>query len=172
MNPTRAALLDVIAGMGGVIKVLDVAEAHGEMVGTIQVNRGKALKGVDISGALAASLIDEIPVLAAVAPYTENGMKIRDARELRVKESDRIALVVKNLRAMGAEVVEHGDGMDIPGGQTLRGGVIDSGMDHRIAMAFAIAALRAEGDTEIQGAEAARISFPEFFDYLEEMAVR
>jgi 3-phosphoshikimate 1-carboxyvinyltransferase len=127
---------------------------------------------MDIAGTLAAQLIDELPVLAAVAPYTENGVKIRDAKELRVKESDRIALVVKNLRAMGAEVVEHEDGMDIPGGQRLRGGVIDSGMDHRIAMAFAIAALRAEGETEIQGAEAARISFPEFFDYLEEMAIR
>ena len=172
MNPTRAALLDVIAGMGGVIKVLDVTETHGEMVGTIQVNRGKALRGMDIAGTLATQLIDELPVLAAVAPYTENGMKIRDAKELRVKESDRIALVVKNLRAMGAEVVEHEDGMDIPGGQTLRGGVIDSGMDHRIAMAFAIAALRAEGETEIHGAEAAKISFPEFFDYLEEMAIR
>jgi 3-phosphoshikimate 1-carboxyvinyltransferase len=172
MNPTRAALLDVIAGMGGVIKVLEVTETHGEMVGTIQVNRGRALRGMDIAGTLAAQLIDELPVLAAVAPYTENGVEIRDAKELRVKESDRIALVVKNLRAMGAEVVEHEDGMDIPGGQRLRGGVIDSGMDHRIAMAFAIAALRAEGETEIQGAEAARISFPEFFDYLEEMAIR
>jgi len=172
MNPTRATLLDVVGAMGGVIKVLEVAETHGEMVGTIQVNRGRALRGMDISGALAASLIDELPVLAAVAPYTENGMKIRDAKELRVKESDRIALVVKNLRAMGAEVVEHEDGMDIPGGQRLRGGVIDSGMDHRIAMAFSIAALRAEGETEIVGAEAASISFPEFFDYLEEMAVR
>jgi 3-phosphoshikimate 1-carboxyvinyltransferase len=172
MNPTRATLLDVIAAMGGVVKVLDVAEQHGEMVGTIQVNRGRALKGMEIGGALAAQLIDELPVLAAIAPYTEGGMKIRDAKELRVKESDRIALVVKNLRAMGAEVVEHEDGMDIPGGQRLRGGVIDAGGDHRMAMAFSIAALRAEGETEIVGAEAASISFPEFFDYLEEMAVR
>jgi len=91
---------------------------------------------------------------------------------LRVKESDRIALVVKNLRAMGAEVVEHEDGMDIPGGQMLLGGVIDSGMDHRIAMAFSIAALRAEGETVIQGAEAAAISFPEFFTWLDELALR
>jgi 3-phosphoshikimate 1-carboxyvinyltransferase len=91
---------------------------------------------MEIAGALAAQLIDELPVLAAIAPYTVDGMRIRDAKELRVKESDRIALVVKNLRAMGAEVVEHEDGMDIPGGQTLRGGVIDSGLDHRIAMAF------------------------------------
>jgi 3-phosphoshikimate 1-carboxyvinyltransferase len=172
MNPTRAALLDVVTGMGGTIKVLDVTEQHGEMVGTIQVNRGRALKGMDISGSLAAQLIDELPVLAAIAPYTQNGIKIRDARELRVKESDRIALVVKNLRAMGAEVVEHEDGMDIPGGQTLRGGVIDSGLDHRIAMAFSIAALRAEGATEIQGAEAASISFPEFFTWLDELAIR
>jgi 3-phosphoshikimate 1-carboxyvinyltransferase len=172
MNPTRATLLDVIAAMGGVIKILEVAEQHGEMVGTIQVNRGRSLKGIDIAGALAAQLIDELPVLAAIAPYTEGGMKIRDAKELRVKESDRIALVVKNLRAMGAEVVEHEDGMDIPGGQRLHGGVIDSGMDHRIAMAFSIAALRAEGETRIHGAEAASISFPEFFTWLDELAVR
>jgi 3-phosphoshikimate 1-carboxyvinyltransferase len=172
MNPTRATLLDVIQGMGGSIKILDVAEQHGEMVGTIQVNRTRPLRGMDISGELAAQLIDEIPVIAAIAPYTENGVKIRDAKELRVKESDRIALVVKNLRAMGAEVTEHEDGMDIPGGQTLRGGKIDSGMDHRIAMAFSIAALRAEGETEIHGAEAASISFPEFYTWLDELAVR
>lgn len=173
MNPTRATLLDVVTAMGGVIKVLNVEEQHGEMVGTIQVNRGaKGLRGIDISGDLSAQLIDELPVLAAIAPYSDTGMKIRDAKELRVKESDRIALVVKNLRAMGAEVVEHEDGMDIPGGQTLRGGVVDSGLDHRIAMAFSVCALRAEGPTEIQGADAAKISFPEFFEYLDELAIR
>ena len=172
MNPTRAAMLDVISAMGGVIKVLDVQETHGEMAGTIQVNRGRALVGIDINGERAAQLIDELPVIAAIAPYTQGGVRIRDAKELRVKESDRIALVVKNLRAMGAEVVEHEDGMDIPGGQTLRGGIIDSGMDHRIAMAFSIAALRAEGETVIQGAEAASISFPEFFVWLDELALR
>jgi 3-phosphoshikimate 1-carboxyvinyltransferase len=172
MNPTRATLLDVITAMGGVIKVLDVQEKHGEMMGTIQVNRGRTLKGIDISGSLTAQLIDELPVIAAIAPYTDTGVKIRDAKELRVKESDRIALVVKNLRAMGAEVTEHEDGMEIPGGQTLRGGVIDSGLDHRIAMAFSIAALRAEGETEIHGAGAASVSFPEFFTYLDELAIR
>jgi len=172
MNPTRATLLDVITAMGGVIKVLDVQEKHGEMMGTIQVNCGRTLKGIEISGSLTAQLIDELPVIAAIAPYTDTGVKIRDAKELRVKESDRIALVVKNLRAMGAEVTEHEDGMDIPGGQTLCGGVIDSGLDHRIAMAFSIAALRAEGETEIHGAEAASISFPEFFTYLDELAIR
>lgn len=172
MNPTRAAMLDVISAMGGVIKVLDVQETHGEIAGTIQVNRGKALLGIDIAGERAAQLIDELPVIAAIAPYTEGGVRIRDAKELRVKESDRIALVVKNLRAMGAEVVEHEDGMDIPGGQRLHGGVIDSGLDHRITMAFAIAALRAEGETAIRGAEAAAVSFPEFFTWLDELALR
>jgi len=172
LNPTRASLLDVITTLGGQIKVLEVREEHGEMIGTIQVNRSRSLKGADISGALSAQLIDELPVIAAIAPYTEEGVRIRDARELRVKESDRIALVVKNLRAMGAEVTEHDDGMDIPGNQQLHGGVIDSGSDHRIAMAFSIAALRASGDTEIHGAEAASISFPEFFDWLDELAVR
>ena len=173
MNPTRATLLDVISAMGGMIKVLDVQEQHGEVVGTIQVNRGAAgLRGIEIAGALAAQLIDELPVIAAIAPYTVGGVRIRDAKELRVKESDRIALVVKNLRAMGAAVTEHEDGMDIPGGQTLHGGTIDSGHDHRIAMAFAIAALRADGETEIQGADAASISFPEFFTWLDELAIR
>lgn len=173
LNPTRASLLDVISAMGGQIKVLEMTEAYGEMAGTIQVQRKRSgLVGFDLSGALSAQLIDEIPVLAAIAPYTADGMKIRDARELRVKESDRIALVVRNLLAMGAEVVEHEDGMDIPGGQQLHGGIIDSGMDHRIAMAFSVAALRAHGETQIHGAEAASISFPEFFDWMEELAVR
>ena len=120
-----------------------------------------------ISGALAAQLIDELPVLAAIAPYTSGGIRIRDAKELRVKESDRIALVAQNLRAMGAEVTEFEDGLDIPGGQSLHGATIDSGGDHRIAMAFSVAALRAEGETLIQGAESAAISFPEFFDLLD-----
>lgn len=172
LNPTRAGLLDVITTMGGHIKVLNVEERHGEMIGTIQVNRNRTLQGITISGALSAQLIDELPVIAAIAPYTSEGVSIRDARELRVKESDRIALVVKNLRAMGAEVTEHEDGLDVPGNQQLHGAEIDSGSDHRIAMAFSIAALRASGDTSIHGAEAASISFPEFFDWLDELAIR
>jgi 3-phosphoshikimate 1-carboxyvinyltransferase len=172
LNPTRASLLDAITTLGGHIKVLDVQEQHGEMIGTIQVNRNRSLKGITISGALSAQLIDELPVIAAIAPYTEEGVRIRDARELRVKESDRIALVVKNLRAMGAEVTEHEDGLDVPGNQQMHGAEIDSGSDHRIAMAFSIAALRAVGDTAIHGAEAASISFPEFFDWLDDLAVR
>lgn len=172
MNPTRSALLDVLAGIGLRVKVLNLEEQHGEMIGTIQVNSSAELKGAEISGALSAQLIDELPVLAAIAPYTRNGIRIRDAKELRVKESDRIALTAKNLRAMGAEVVEHEDGMDVPGGQTLRGGVVDSGTDHRIAMAFSIAALRAEGETQINGADAAAISFPEFYSLLNSLSER
>jgi len=173
MNPTRASLLDVIAELGGRIKVLNVEEQHGELMGSIQVNvRPGGFKGITISGTLSAQLIDELPVLAAIAPYTRDGISIRDARELRVKESDRIALVAQNLRAMGAELTEHEDGLTIPGGQQLHGAQIDSGSDHRIAMAFAIAALRAEGDTEIQGSEAAAISFPEFFPLLDSLSLR
>jgi 3-phosphoshikimate 1-carboxyvinyltransferase len=175
MNPTRAALLDIIAGLGGRIKVLTVEELHGELIGTIQVNREATVRSqapFTISGALTAQVIDELPVLAAIAPYTASGLIISDAQELRVKESDRIALVAQNLRAMGAELTENPDGLEIPGNQKLHGASIDSGTDHRIAMAFSIAALRAEGDTEIQGAEAAAISFPEFFTSLESLAQR
>lgn len=173
MNPTRASLLDIISALGGKIKVLHVEEQHGEMVGTIQVNApADGPKGMEISGALSAQVIDELPVLAAIGPYTRDGITIRDAKELRVKESDRIALVVKNLRAMGAEVTEFEDGLSVPGGQSLHGAIIDSGTDHRIAMAFSVAALRASGDTEIHGAEAAAISFPEFFTLLDTLCVR
>ena len=173
MNPTRTALLDVLTQLGAKFRVLTVEEHHGEMIGTLQVNVAPGgLNGARINGALSAQIIDELPVLAAIAPYTRNGISIRDAKELRVKESDRIALVVQNLRAMGAEVTEYEDGMSIPGEQELHGAQIDSGSDHRIAMAFSIAALRASGETEIHGAEAAAISFPEFFTSLDTLAQR
>jgi 3-phosphoshikimate 1-carboxyvinyltransferase len=173
LNPTRATLLDVIASLGARISVLHLEEKNAELVGAVQISAPKeGLGTAEISGALAAQLIDELPVLAAIAPYTNGGIRIRDAKELRVKESDRIALVASNLRAMGAEVTEFEDGLDVPGGQTLHGAIIDSGDDHRIAMAFSIAALRAEGDTLIQGAESAAISFPEFFDLLNLVAER
>jgi 3-phosphoshikimate 1-carboxyvinyltransferase len=173
MNPTRTALLDVLGLLGAKFKVLNVEEHHGEMIGTIQINVAPGgLKGADITGALSAMLIDELPVLAAIAPYTRDGIRIRDAKELRVKESDRIALVAKNLAAMGAQFTEFEDGLDIPGNQQLHGAQIDSGTDHRIAMAFSIAALRASGETEIHGAEAAAISFPEFFTHLNELTQR
>jgi 3-phosphoshikimate 1-carboxyvinyltransferase len=173
LNPTRATLLDVLTALGAHISVLNLEEKNAELIGTVQVSAPEGgLQSTEVSGALAAQLIDELPVLAAIAPYTSGGIRIRNAKELRVKESDRIARVARNLRAMGAEVEEFEDGLDVPGGQTLHGASIDSGSDHRIAMAFAVAALRAEGETLIQGAESAAISFPEFFDLLDQVAER
>jgi 3-phosphoshikimate 1-carboxyvinyltransferase len=169
LNPTRSALLDVVVALGAKIRPLNIETSNGELVGTLQINANPAAaprKPYEISGALTAQLIDELPVLAAIAPYTPHGLIIRNAQELRVKESDRIDLVARNLRAMGAILTENPDGLEIPGSQTLHGAQIDSGADHRIAMAFSIAALRATSNTEIQGAQAAAISFPEFFTHL------
>ena len=171
LNPTRAALLDALRALGARISVINLEEHHGELVGTVKLESGP-LKGTTISGGQSVALIDELPVLAAIAPYTQDGVEIRDARELRVKESDRIALVARNLRAMGAQCEEREDGLRVPGSQKLHGAEVDSGGDHRIAMAFAVAALRAQGDTFIQGADAARISFPEFFQMLESVVER
>ena len=171
MNPTRARLLDILIQMGLKISVAHLEEHQGELVGTIEA-RGTAWKGAVIAGADTAALIDEIPVLAAVAPYSDGGLEVRDAKELRVKESDRIAAVAANLRKMGAEVEERPDGLRIPGGQHLHGAELDSFADHRIAMAFAVGALRAEGETTIRGADAAGVSYPAFFEELETIAGR
>jgi 3-phosphoshikimate 1-carboxyvinyltransferase len=171
MNPTRTRLLDILMQMGLRISVTQLEEINGELVGSLQVEGG-GLKGAIIAGADTAAVIDEIPVLAAIAPFTEHGIEVRDAKELRVKESDRIAALASNLRQMGADVDEREDGLKIPGKQSLHGAEIDSLGDHRIAMAFAVAALRGQGDTLIRGAEAAAISFPAFFHTLEELTER
>ena len=171
LNPTRASLLDVLKLLGARLSVINLEEHHGELVGTVKIEHGK-LAGITIEGAQSVALIDELPVLAAIGPYTRDGIEIRDAKELRVKESDRIALVAKNLRAMGAECEEREDGLRVPGNQKLHGAEIDSGGDHRIAMAFAVAALRAEGESVIHGAESAKISFPDFFEMLESVVER
>lgn len=171
MNPSRARLLDVLVQMGVRVSVTQLEEQHGELVGTLHV-AGDKLKGASIAGADTAALIDELPVLAAIAPYTSAGIEIRDARELRVKESDRIMVVANNLRAMGANLEEHEDGMRIPGGQSLQGSEVDSQGDHRIAMAFSVAALRAEGGTTILNAKAADVSYPGFYNTLEQLIQR
>jgi 3-phosphoshikimate 1-carboxyvinyltransferase len=171
MNPTRARLLDILMQAGLRISVTQLDHRHGEMIGSLEVQGGE-WKGTTIAGADSAALIDEIPVLAATAPFSRQGIEVRDAKELRVKESDRIAAVAANLRRMGAKVEEREDGLKIAGQQTLHGAEIDSYSDHRIAMAFAIAALGAEGETLIRGAEAAAISYPAFFRTLEELAQR
>ena len=167
LNPTRSALLDVLTAMGSRVSVLRVEEQHGELVGTISLVPGTS-KPTEISGALTALLIDELPVLAATAPFGA-GLVVRDAGELRVKESDRLSAVTRNLEAMGAQVEQTADGWRIPGGQKLRGAEVESFGDHRIAMAFAIAALRAEGDTLIHNSECVAISYPSFFVDLEKL---
>jgi 3-phosphoshikimate 1-carboxyvinyltransferase len=171
MNPTRARLLDILTQMGLKVAIGHLEEHEGELTGTIEA-RGAEWKGGVVAGADTAALIDEIPVMAAVAPYSRGGLEVRDAKELRAKESDRIDAVAANLRKMGAEIEERPDGMRIPGGQHLHGAELDSFGDHRIAMAFAIAALRAEGDTIIHGADAAGVSYPAFFEELEKVAGR
>ena len=171
MNPTRARLLDVMAQMGLSIQVKQLEEQHGELAGTIEVTGG-ALMGARVAAGDSAALIDELPVLAVIAPYTRDGIEIREAKELRVKESDRIAAVARNLQAMGAEVQEWEDGLRIPGQQRLHGAEIDSYGDHRIAMAFAIGGLRAEGETRIAGSQAVDISYPGFFSTLEKLLER
>jgi 3-phosphoshikimate 1-carboxyvinyltransferase len=125
-----------------------------------------------IEGALTALLIDELPVLAAIAPFTAGGLEVRDAGELRVKESDRLSAVTRNMQAMGAQVEQTNDGWRIPGGQRLHGAEIESYDDHRIAMAFAVAALRADGETLIRNADCVAISYPAFFQDLEALAER
>ena len=170
LNPTRSALLDVLAAMGCRINMLRVEEQFGELVGTISLVSSVSMP-VEISGAQTALLIDELPVLAAIAPYTA-GMVVRDAGELRVKESDRLSAVTRNLQAMGAEVEQAADGWKIPGGQKLHGAEIESFGDHRIAMAFAIGGLRAEGDTVIRNSECVGISYPGFFADLEKLLER
>jgi 3-phosphoshikimate 1-carboxyvinyltransferase len=171
LNPTRSYLLELLIDMGVRISVTQLEEKHGELIGTVQIE-GAELRGTTIRSPQTEMLIDEIPVLAAIAPYTTNGIEIRDARELRVKESDRIAAIANNLRGMGAEVKECEDGLTIPGGQLLHGAEIESFGDHRIAMAFAVAALRAEGETRIRGADAAVISYPGFFADLDRLINR
>ena len=169
LNPRRAVLLDVLTAMGARISILHVEDRLGEIAGALRVTGG-SLRGGKIEGAQTAAVIDELPVLAAIAPFTTEGIEMRDAAELRHKESDRISAVAVNLRAMGADFEERQDGLRIPGGQILHGADIDSFEDHRIAMAFAVAALKAKGESVISGADAARISFPEFFELLSQVA--
>jgi len=173
LNPTRTAILDVFASMGASLQMLSVRSAHGEIVGDLAV-KGASLKGGVIEGEQIPLVIDELPMLAALGPYTEQGIEIRNAAELRVKESDRIAALAENLRRMGASVEERPDGLRVEGRSAgkLRGAEIEPHADHRIAMAFAVAALAAIGPTLIRNADCAAVSYPTFFDDLERVAER
>jgi 3-phosphoshikimate 1-carboxyvinyltransferase len=173
LNPTRTAILDVFASMGANISMTSLRSAHGEIVGDLVV-KGAALKGGIIAGGQIPLVIDELPMLAALGPYAEEGIEICDAAELRVKESDRIAALAENLRRMGATAEERPDGLRVAGRTAgkLRGAEIEPHGDHRIAMAFAVAALAAEGPTVIRDADCAGVSYPAFFADLERVAER
>ena len=173
LNPTRRAIVDVLQLLGAEIEILDEIELCNEIVGDLRVRGSEKLspkmESNIIQGDVIANLIDEIPILAVFGTQLENGLEIRNAEELRVKESDRIKTVVENLRAMGADVEEFHDGLRV-GKSNLKGAVVNSFGDHRIAMAFAVAGLFATGETEIVGAEWARVSFPAFFQTLAEIS--
>ena len=173
LNPTRTAILDVFAQMGASIQMLSLKGSHGEIIGDLAV-KGAALKGGVIEGDVIPLVIDELPMLAALGPFTEEGIEIRNAGELRVKESDRIAVLVENLRKMGATVEERPDGLKVEGRSAgkVHGAEIEPHGDHRIAMAFAVAGLAAEGPTVIRDADCAGVSYPAFFEDLERLAER
>jgi len=173
LNPTRTAILDVLAEMGASVHMLGLKGTQGEIVGNLSV-KGASLKGGLIAGEKIPLVIDELPMLAALGPYTEAGIEIRDAAELRVKESDRIAALAENLRRMGAKVEEQPDGLKVEGRHSgkLHGAEIDPRGDHRIAMAFAVAGLAAKGNTVIRDADCAGVSFPNFFSELNRLAER
>jgi 3-phosphoshikimate 1-carboxyvinyltransferase len=165
VNPTRTGFIDAVREMGADVEMSDHAEICGEPVATIQA-RTSALRGVEIFGKRIPLLIDEIPVLAVLATQAKGRTIIRDAAELRVKESDRLKLIADNLRRMGAAVEELPDGLSIEGPSTLHAAEIDTAEDHRLAMAFTVAGLVASGTTKILHPECVRISDPDFFDSL------
>ena len=172
LNPTRTQLLDVMRSAGADVETLDIREVCNEPVGTIRV-LGNTLRGRDtenvIEGESIAELIDELPLMAVVGTQLPGGLKLRGAGELRVKETDRIAATVKNLRAMGAGVEEFEDGLAVNGPVKLNGATMQSYGDHRIAMAFSVAALIAEGESKIIDSDCVAVSFPDFFPTLESL---
>ena len=168
LNPTRSALLDFLVSMGAKITILEVHQVGGELIGDLRVQASAVTGGV-IEGAMTAALIDEIPALAVLGAASTNGLTVRDAGELRVKETDRIATIEAGFRRMGVNIETNPEGFHVPGRQSFHAAEIDSAGDHRIAMAFAVAALAADGPCVIEGAESASVSFPEFFGTLRQI---
>lgn len=164
INPTRAGIIKVCMDMGADITLLNES-TEGEPTADLLI-RTSSLKGTTIEGSIIPTLIDEIPMLAVMAAFAEGTTIIRDAQELKVKESDRIAVMVDNLRRMGADIEGTDDGMIIHGGRPLHGAVIDSHLDHRIAMSFAVAGTICDGTVEILNGECVNISYPEFYQDL------
>lgn len=165
INPTRDGIIKVARQMGGNLTLLNESETNGEKTADILV-KSSSLHGIHINGAVIPTLIDELPVIAVMAAFASGQTVIRDAAELKVKESNRIDVIVNNLSAMGADITAADDGMIINGGRALHGAVIDSKSDHRIAMSFAVAGLNADGTTIVEGAEWANISYPDFYRHL------
>ena len=170
-NPTRDGILRVCRMMNADVTILPHAQNDGEPSADLLI-RSSSLKGCVIEGELIPTLIDELPVIAVMACFAEGTTIIRDAAELKVKESNRIDVMAENLTAMGAQVTATDDGLIIEGGRPLRGAAIDSHLDHRIAMSFAVAALNADGETEIQDAECVNISYPAFYQDLNRISSR
>jgi len=168
LSTGRRGLVDMMLKMGASIEIINQRTEGGELVGDLCA-RTSELKGGKIAGKDVPQVIDEIPILAVLGTQTAEGIEIRDASELRVKESDRIRSIVDNLRKMGATAEEFPDGLFVAGKQSLKGARINSHGDHRIAMAFAIGGLMARGETVIQDAECAGVSFPNFFETLQRL---
>jgi len=168
LNPTRTGIIDVLVQMGADLKIESPRVVCGEPIGDIVV-RSAPLRGVKISGEIIPRIIDELPVLAVAASVAEGITTVSDAAELRVKESDRISLTCEMLTAFGAKVEERPDGFTVEGVNSLVGGTVTSGGDHRIAMSGAVAGLLARGETTVVGAECMNVSFPGFIECLGEL---
>jgi 3-phosphoshikimate 1-carboxyvinyltransferase len=168
LNPSRTGILEVLEQMGARLEVVNRRDVAGEPVGDLRVGHGP-LRAFEIGGELIPRLVDEIPVLAVAACCAEGVSRIRDAGELRVKETDRLAVMARQLGAMGARIEEFEDGMAITGATELQGATVDSETDHRVAMSLAVAAGIATGSTELHRPEAAAVSYPNFWDDLQRL---
>ncbi|NOX20543.1 MAG: 3-phosphoshikimate 1-carboxyvinyltransferase [Nitrospirae bacterium] len=171
INPTRTGLINAISSMGGNIQILNEREVSGEPVADILCQYTEGLKGIDLPEELVPSMIDEFPIFTVLATQAEGITTVRGAEELRVKESDRISTMARELSKMGVEVEEFPDGMSIKGPVKLKGAQLNSHHDHRVAMALSVAALVAEGESVIEGTEAVDISFPGFYEVLRRLSV-
>lgn len=169
LNPTRTAFLEVLSQLGANIERQNTRRQHGEAIGDLVTSTAQLSsepRGTLLSGAIIPNIIDELPILAVIATQVAGRVEVRDAKELRIKESDRIRTVADGIRALGGKIEEFEDGFAITGPQQLTGGRVESAGDHRIAMAFAIAGLMATGTTAIVGADCASVSFPDFYESL------
>ncbi len=168
LNPTRTGVLEVLEQMGARIDVLNRRDVAGEPVGDLHVSHGP-LKPFNFGEEIMPRLVDEVPILSVAACFCDGESHIRGAAELRVKETDRLAVMARQLKAMGADIDEHPDGLTIRGGQSLKGTALDSETDHRVAMSLAVAAMLADGDSTLARSDAAAVSYPTFWDELQRL---